>query len=73
VHTGEVDLADGGVRGIAVHIGSRIASMAGPDEVLVSGTVRDLVHGSGVRFEPRGEHELKGVPGRWAVFAVAGV
>jgi pimeloyl-ACP methyl ester carboxylesterase len=73
VHTGEVDLADGGVRGIAVHIGSRIASMAGPDEVLVSGTVRDLVHGSGIRFEPRGEHELKGVPGRWAVFAVAGV
>ena len=73
VHTGEVDLADGGVTGIAVHIGSRIASIAGADEVLVSGTVRDLVHGSGIRFEPRGEHELKGVPDRWSVFAVTGV
>ncbi len=72
LHTGEVDSADGGVRGIAVHIGSRVAATAAGDEVLVSSTVRDLVHGSGIAFVDRGEHELKGVPGRWQLFAVAG-
>lgn len=71
VHTGEVELAGSEVRGIAVHIGSRITSLAGAGEVLVSGTVRDLVHGSGIVFEDRGEHELKGVPERWRVLAVA--
>lgn len=54
-------------------IGSRVAAIAGPDEVLVSGTVRDLVHGSGLAFEDRGEHDLKGVSGRWRVFAAGGV
>jgi pimeloyl-ACP methyl ester carboxylesterase len=72
LHTGEVELAGDKVRGLAVHIGSRIASLAGPGEVLSSSTVKDLVAGSGLRFEERGEHELKGVPGRWWVFAVVG-
>lgn len=72
IHTGEVELAGDRVRGIAVHIGSRIAAMAGPDEILVSGTVRDLVHGSGLPFEDRGDHELKGLPGRWRVYAAVG-
>ncbi|MBA2706724.1 MAG: hypothetical protein H0U59_02825 [Gemmatimonadaceae bacterium] len=53
-----------------MHIGSRIAGMASAGEVLVSGTVADLVHGSGIDFEDRGEHDLKGVPGRWRVLAV---
>jgi class 3 adenylate cyclase len=73
LHTGEVELAGDKVRGLAVHIGSRIASLAGPGEVLASSTVKDLVAGSGLRFEERGEHELKGVPGRWGVYAVVGV
>jgi class 3 adenylate cyclase len=72
VHTGEVELAGDKVRGLAVHIGSRIASLAGPGEVLASGTVKDLVAGSGLGFDDRGEHELKGVPGTWRVFGVAG-
>jgi hypothetical protein len=71
LHTGECELAGGQVRGIAVHIGARVAALAGPGEVLVSSTVRDLVAGSGIAFEGRGEHELKGVPGRWHLFAVA--
>jgi pimeloyl-ACP methyl ester carboxylesterase len=70
VHTGEVELADGGVRGIAVHIGARVAALAAPGEVLVTRTVVDLVAGSGLAFEERGERELKGVPGRWAVYAL---
>lgn len=70
VHTGEVELVEDDVQGIAVHIGSRIAGMGSAGEVLVSGTVADLVHGSGIDFEDRGEHELKGVPGRWRVLAV---
>jgi pimeloyl-ACP methyl ester carboxylesterase len=73
VHTGEVELADGDVRGIAVHIGARVAALAGPSEVLVSSTVRDLVAGSGIRFEDRGAHRLKGVPDEWHVFAVTAV
>lgn len=70
LHTGEVEIADGNVRGIAVHIGSRVSSLAGPGEVLVSRTVADLVAGSGIELVERGEHELKGVPGTWLVYAV---
>jgi len=70
VHTGEIELIGNDVRGIAVHIGSRVAALAGPGEVLVSSTVRDLVAGSGLVFEDRGSHELKGVPGEWRLFAV---
>jgi class 3 adenylate cyclase len=70
VHTGEVELADGNVRGIAVHIGSRVAALAAPGEVLVSRTVVDLVSGSGIAFTDRGEHSLKGVPNVWQLFAV---
>jgi class 3 adenylate cyclase/streptogramin lyase len=70
VHTGEVEPAGAKVGGIAVHIGARLLAMAAPEEVLVSGTVRDLVAGSGHEFEDRGEHELKGVPGRWHVHAL---
>ena len=70
MHTGEIELADGDVRGIAVHIGARVSALAGPGEVLVSRTVSDLVAGSGLQFEERGEHELKGVPGKWTIHAV---
>jgi class 3 adenylate cyclase len=70
LHTGEVELADGKVAGIAVNIGARVAGQAGPGEVLVSGTVRDLVAGSGLEFEDRGSAALKGVPGEWRLFAV---
>jgi class 3 adenylate cyclase len=72
VHTGEVETIDGKVGGIGVAIGARIASKAGPSEVLVSRTVRDLVAGSGLTFEDAGEHELKGVPERWQLYRVAG-
>ena len=56
--------------GIAVHIGARVAALAGPGEVLVSSTVNDLVGGSGLMFQDAGEHELKGVPGRWQLYRV---
>jgi class 3 adenylate cyclase len=69
LHTGEIELAGDDIRGIAVHIGARVSSLAGPGEVLVSGTVRDLVAGSGIEFEDRGMHSLKGVPGEWRIFA----
>ena len=72
VHTGEVELDGDAVRGIAVHIGARVAAMAGPSEVLVSQTVKDLVAGSGLTFEDAGEHELKGVPDRWRLYRVTG-
>jgi class 3 adenylate cyclase len=68
VHTGEVEVAGDDVRGIAVHVGARIAALAGSSEVLVSRTVRDLVAGSGLAFEDAGAHELKGVPGRWEIY-----
>ena len=68
LHTGEVELTDADVRGIAVHIGARIAALAGPGDILVSSTVKDLVIGSGIAFEDRGAHELKGVPGEWRLF-----
>ena len=71
VHTGECELQDGKVAGIAVNIGARVAATAGPGEVLVSGTVKDLVAGSGIEFTERGLHELKGVPGTWQLYAVA--
>lgn len=71
VHTGEVERSDGDVQGLAVHIGARIASLAGAGEVLVSSTVKELVVGSGLEFLDRGEHELRGVPGTWHVFEVA--
>ena len=72
VHTGEVESIDGKVGGIAVNVGARIASRAGPSEVLVSHTVQGLVSGSGLVFEDAGEHELKGVPERWRLYRVVG-
>ena len=70
LHTGEIEVMGDKVAGIAVHIGARVAAHAEPGEVLVSSTVRDLVAGSGLRFEDRGLHSLKGVPGEWHLFAV---
>jgi pimeloyl-ACP methyl ester carboxylesterase len=70
VHTGEVEMRQDGVTGLAVHIGARVMSLATANEVLVSSTVRDLVAGSNINFEDRGVHSLKGVPGEWRVFAV---
>jgi class 3 adenylate cyclase len=69
LHTGECELVDGKVSGIAVHTGARVAAHAGPGEVLVSSTVKDLVAGSGLEFEDRGVHELKGIPGEWRLYA----
>jgi class 3 adenylate cyclase len=71
LHTGEIELIGDDVGGLAVHIGARVGAIAAPGEVLVSGTVKDLVVGSGIPFEERGEHELKGVPGEWRLYAVA--
>jgi class 3 adenylate cyclase len=70
VHTGEIERRGDDIRGIAVHIGQRVSSLAGPGEVLVSRTVTDLVAGSGLQFESRGASELKGVSGTWDVYAV---
>ena len=70
LHTGECELVDGKVAGIAVHTGARVAANAQPGEVLVSSTVKDLVAGSGLVFEDRGQHELKGIPGEWRLYAV---
>jgi class 3 adenylate cyclase len=72
LHTGEIDVAEDDIRGMTVHIGARVGARAGPGEVLVSGTVKDLVVGSGLDFKDRGEHELKGVPGVWRLYAVDG-
>ncbi|MGH2672856.1 MAG: adenylate/guanylate cyclase domain-containing protein [Actinomycetota bacterium] len=72
VHTGEVETIDGKVGGMAVVIGARVGASAGPAEVLVSQTVKDLVAGSGLTFEDAGEHELKGVPDRWHLYRVSG-
>jgi pimeloyl-ACP methyl ester carboxylesterase len=71
LHTGEVELAADKVGGIAVHIGARVAASAQASEVLVSGTVKDLVAGSGILFSDRGTHLLKGIPGEWRLFAAA--
>ena len=70
VHTGEVEHVGSDIRGLAVHIGARVAALAAPSEVLVSRTVKDLVTGSGLVFEDAGEHELKGVPDRWRLYRV---
>jgi len=70
LHAGEVELSDGDVAGLAVHIGARVANLASADEVLVTSTVKELVIGSGIDFEDRGSRVLKGVPGRWRLFAV---
>jgi class 3 adenylate cyclase len=70
VHTGECELIGDDVGGMAVHIGARVGALAEADEILVSRTVADLVVGSGLRFTDRGEHELKGIAGRWRLFAV---
>jgi class 3 adenylate cyclase len=73
LHTGECELIGDDIGGIAVNIGARVGALAGPGEVLVSSTVKDLVIGSGIEFADRGKHELKGVPGEWRLFAVAAV
>ena len=70
LHTGECEVMDGKVGGIAVHIGARVAKEAAPSEVLVSNTVKDLVAGSGLRFSDRGVYELKGIPGTWQLYSV---
>lgn len=72
LHTGECELVDGKAAGISASIGARIASQAGPSEILVSRTVKDLVAGSDLRFEDAGEHDLKGIPDRWRLYRVAG-
>ena len=71
LHTGECEIRGDDIGGIAVHIGARVSALAGPNDVLVSSTLHDLVIGSGLEFEDRGAHQLKGVPGEWRVFAVA--
>jgi class 3 adenylate cyclase len=72
LHTGEIEQRDdGGVGGIAVHIGARMSALASPGEILVSRTIKDLVAGSAIRLQSRGVHELKGVPDAWEVYAVA--
>jgi class 3 adenylate cyclase len=71
LHTGECEVRGDDIGGIAVHLGARVSALAGPNDVLVSSTLRDLVIGSGLEFEERGTHELKGVPGEWRLFAVA--
>jgi len=73
VHTGEIELMGDNIGGIAVHIGARVAAQAGAGEVLVSGTVRDLVAGSGIEFTDRGKATLKGVPGTWRLFEVSAI
>ena len=70
LHTGECELMQGKIGGVAVHTGARVATGAGPGEVLVSQTVKDLVAGSGIEFADRGAHELRGIPGEWRLYAV---
>lgn len=72
IHLGECEALGNDLGGIAVHIGARIGALAAPNEVLVSGTVKDAVTGSGIEFRHRGTHELRGVPGVWELYAVAG-
>ncbi len=69
IHTGECEASGDTLAGIALHIGARVAAMAGPGEVLVSHTVKDLVAGAGISFDSRGTHVLRGVPGEWSIFA----
>ena len=70
LHTGECEVRGDDIGGIAVHLGARVSALAGPNDVLVSSTLRDLVIGSGLEFGDRGSYELKGVPGEWRLFAV---
>jgi class 3 adenylate cyclase len=70
LHTGECETVGDKIRGIAVHTGTRVAALAASGEILLSGTVKDLVAGAGIRFEDRGRHVLKGIPGEWRLFAV---
>jgi len=70
VHTGECEIRDGDLVGLAVHVGARVTALAGAGEVLATGTVRDLVLGSAIEFDERGTHTLKGVPGSWPIFAI---
>jgi class 3 adenylate cyclase len=69
LHTGECELIGDDIGGVAVHVAARVGALAGPGEVLVSGTVKDLVMGSGIELTDRGARELKGVPGEWRLFA----
>jgi class 3 adenylate cyclase len=71
LHTGECEIRGDDIGGIGVHIGARVSALAGPNDVLVSSTLRDLVIGSGLEFEERGTHQLKGVPGEWRLYAAA--
>ena len=71
LHTGECEVRGDDIGGIGVHIGARVSALAGANDVLVSSTLHDLVIGSGLEFEDRGAHQLKGVPGEWRLFAVA--
>jgi len=70
VHTGEVEATGSQIRGIAVHIAARVMAKAGPGEVVASGTVKDLVAGSGIAFEDRGSHSLQGIAGEWRLYKV---
>jgi class 3 adenylate cyclase len=70
LHAGEIEVTDGDVAGLAVHVAARVAALAGADEILVSSTIRDLVVGSALTFADRGSRALKGVPGRWRLFGV---
>src|SRR6202030_4260878 len=70
IHTGECEAIGDDLGGLAVHIGARVGALAGPGEVVVSNTVKELVVGSGMQFADRGEHELKGIPGSWRVYAL---
>jgi len=72
IHVGEIEMRGQDISGIAVHIAQRVSGLAAPGETLVSRTVTDLVAGSGIEFEGRGEHELKRIPGSWALYAVKG-
>ncbi len=71
LHTGEIELAGGDISGIAVAIGARVGAVAGPSEVLVSQTIKDLTAGSGIHYDDRGDHELKGLPDRWRLYAAS--
>ena len=71
LHTGEIELRGGDIGGIAVHAAARVMAQAGPDEVLVSRVVTDLVAGAGLKFSDRGTHELKGLSGQWEIFAAS--
>ena len=70
LHTGECEVRGDDLAGLSVHIAARVGGLAAPGEILVSATVKDLVVGSGIQFTPRGEHELRGVPGNWKLYAV---